>query len=124
MRATKKHIATTSRAQHESNRIAMYICTMELNDERRRLIADYLSTRPVLRAYLFGSFARGEADASSDIDLLVDLDHSQRIGLQFIQMRLDLEKLLNAKVDLVSSTGLSKYVKPLVDREKQLIYAR
>jgi predicted nucleotidyltransferase len=97
---------------------------MKLDSDKKRLIADYLSTRPVLRAYLFGSYVRGEADADSDIDLLVDLDHSQRIGLQFIQMRIDLEKLLNAKVDLVSSNGLSKYLKPLVDQEKQLIYAR
>ncbi len=97
---------------------------MKLDNKKKQLISDYLSTRPVLRAYLFGSYVRGEADADSDIDLLVDLDHSQRIGLQFMQMRIDLEKLLNAKVDLVSSNGLSKYIKPLVDREKQLIYAR
>jgi len=97
---------------------------MTLDSEKKRLITEYLSTRPVLRAYLFGSYVRGEADAHSDIDLLVDLDHSQRIGLQFIQMRIDLEKLLNAKVDLVSSNGLSKYIKPQVDREKQLIYAK
>ncbi|MCF8461140.1 MAG: nucleotidyltransferase domain-containing protein [Flavobacteriales bacterium] len=97
---------------------------MKLDNKKKQLISDYLSTRPVLRAYLFGSYVRGEADAESDIDILVDLDHSQRIGLQFIQMRIDLEKLLNAKVDLVSSNGLSKYIKPLVDREKQLIYAR
>jgi predicted nucleotidyltransferase len=54
----------------------------------------------------------------------VDLDYSQKIGLQFIQMKIDLEKLLNLKVDLVSSKGLSKYIKPIVDREKELIYAR
>lgn len=79
---------------------------------------------PVLKAYLFGSYVRDEAGNQSDIDILVDLDYSQRIGLQFIQMKIDLEKLLNAKVDLVSSQGLSKYIKPVVDKEKQLIYAR
>jgi hypothetical protein len=39
-------------------------------------------------------------------------------------MKIDLEKLLNSKVDLVSSNGLSKYIKPIVENEKQLIYAR
>jgi uncharacterized protein len=87
-------------------------------------IQDYFKTRPVLKAYLFGSYVRGEADDTSDIDILVDLDYSQKIGLQFIQMKIDLEKLLNLKVDLVSSKGLSKYIKPIVDREKELIYAR
>jgi len=77
-----------------------------------------------LKAYLFGSYARNDADYQSDIDILVDLDYSQRIGLQFIQMKIDLEKLLNKKVDLVSSNGLSPYIKPLVENEKQLVYAR
>ena len=87
-------------------------------------IKKYFITKPVLKAYLFGSYVRGQADDNSDIDILVDLDYSQKIGLQFIQMKLDLEKLLNAKVDLVSSNGLSKYIKPIVDDEKFMIYAR
>jgi predicted nucleotidyltransferase len=39
-------------------------------------------------------------------------------------MQIDLENMLKTKVDLVSSNSLSKYIKPLVDKEKQLIYAR
>ncbi|HNX55301.1 MAG TPA: nucleotidyltransferase domain-containing protein [Prolixibacteraceae bacterium] len=97
---------------------------MKLDASQIETIKNYLKTRPVLKAYLFGSYVRDEADDQSDIDILVDLDYSQRIGLQFIQMKIDLEKLLNTKVDLVSSNGLSKYVKPRVDHEKQLIYAR
>jgi len=38
-------------------------------------------------------------------------------------MKLDLEKILNNKVDLVSSNGLSEYLRPVIDGEKQLIYA-
>lgn len=97
---------------------------MKLEASQIETIKNYLKTRPVLKAYLFGSYVRDEADDQSDIDILVDLDYSQRIGLQFIQMKIDLEKLLNTKVDLVSSNGLSQYVKPQVDHEKQLIYAR
>ncbi len=97
---------------------------MNLDEKKLKAICDYFITCPVLRAYLFGSYVRGEADNQSDIDILVDLDYSKKIGLQFIQMKIDLEKLLNSKVDLVSSNGLSKYIKPLVDSEKQLIYAK
>jgi predicted nucleotidyltransferase len=97
---------------------------MKLDANRIETIKKYFETRPVLKAYLFGSYARNEADFQSDIDILVDLDYSQRIGLQFIQMKIDLEKLLNIKVDLVSSNGLSQYIKPIVENEKQLIYAR
>jgi hypothetical protein len=39
-------------------------------------------------------------------------------------MKLDLEGLMGIPVDLVSSNGLSKYIKPFIDAEKELIYAR
>lgn len=97
---------------------------MKLNKRQIETINDYFRTCPVLKAYLFGSYDRGEADNQSDIDILVDLDYSQKIGLQFVQMKIDLGKLLNANVDLVSSNSLSEYIRPLVDSEKQLIYAR
>ena len=97
---------------------------MILDSTKIESIKDYFKTRPVLKAYLFGSCVRGIADNKSDIDILVELDHSQKIGLQFIQMKLDLEKLLNSEVDLVSSNGMSKYIKPRVDVEKRLIYEK
>jgi predicted nucleotidyltransferase len=97
---------------------------MNLDNSKIEAIKEYFKTRPVLKAYLFGSYVRGVADTKSDIDILVDLDYSQKIGLQFFQMKIDLEKLLNNKVDLVSSQGMSKYIKPLVDVEKRLIYAK
>jgi hypothetical protein len=97
---------------------------MNLDRSKIESLKKYFITQPVLKAYLFGSFVRDEADMNSDIDILVDLDYSQKIGLQFIQMKLDLEKLLNTKVDLVSSNGLSKYIQPIIDSEKREIYAR
>ena len=87
---------------------------MNLDNRKIESIKDYFRTRPVLKAYLFGSYLHGNANKESDIDILVDLDYSQKIGLQFIQMKMDLEKLLENKVDLVSSNGMSKYIKPIV----------
>jgi predicted nucleotidyltransferase len=97
---------------------------MDLDNSKLETIKEYFRTRPVLRAYLFGSYVRGQADDQSDIDILVDLDYTQKIGLGFVQMQIDLEMMLKRKVDLVSSNSLSKYIKPLVDSEKRLIYAR
>jgi len=97
---------------------------MSLTRNQLNIIKDFFSKQPVLRAYLFGSYSRGKENNESDIDLLVELDYSQPIGLEFIQMKLDLQKLLSKKVDLVSARGLSKYVKPILDKEKKLIYAR
>jgi predicted nucleotidyltransferase len=97
---------------------------MKLENSKIESIKQYFNTQPVLKAYLFGSYVRGQADSESDIDILVDLDYSQRIGLRFVQMKIDLEEILNSKVDLVSSNGLSKYIKPIIDTEKMMIYAR
>ena len=97
---------------------------MHLDASKLDIIKEYFSTRPVLKAYLFGSYVRGQADRHSDIDILVDLDYTKRIGLGFFQMRIDLEEILHTKVDLVSSNGLSKHLKPVIESEKKLIYAR
>lgn len=96
---------------------------MQLGKTQISKIKEYFKTKPVLKAYVFGSYVRNEARIDSDLDLLVELDYSKSIGLQFVQMKFDLEQLLGKKVDLVSSNALSKYIKPIVDSEKTLIYS-
>lgn len=97
---------------------------MKLDQKYFELIRNYLKDKPVKKAYLFGSFSSGNEMPESDIDILVDLDYTNPIGLEFVQMQLDLEKILDKKVDLVSSNGLSKHIQPSIDKEKVLIYAR
>ena len=93
-----------------------------MNSEMIDMIREYFRTQPVLRAWLFGSFARGEETPDSDIDILVDLDYSKPVGLEFVQMQLDLMELLRKPIDLVSSRGLSKNIKPYIDKDKVLLY--
>jgi predicted nucleotidyltransferase len=97
---------------------------MQLGKSQISKINTYFKSKPVLKAYLFGSYVRNEANENSDLDLLVELDYSEKIGFQFVQMKFDLEHLLNIKVDLVSSNAISKYIKPIIDSEKTLIYAK
>ena len=67
---------------------------------------------------LFGSYSRNEADKHSDVDVLVDFQ--QPIGIAFIDLADELEKLLQAKVDLVSRKGIKpKYFQSI---EPDLIY--
>lgn len=93
-----------------------------MNSEMIDMIREYFRTQPVLRAWLFGSFARGEETPDSDIDILVDLDYSKPVGLEFVQMQIDLMELLRKPIDLVSSRGVSKYIKPFIDKDKVLLY--
>ncbi|HEY4195885.1 MAG TPA: nucleotidyltransferase domain-containing protein [Mucilaginibacter sp.] len=95
---------------------------MYLKENDIQIIRDYFADKPVLKAYLFGSYSRKEADSNSDIDILVDLDYSRHIGLGFVQMKLDLEDQLHKSVDLVSSQAVSRHLLPFINRDKQLIY--
>ena len=88
------------------------------------LIAAYFTTQPVLKAWLFGSYARGEQRADSDVDILVALDKSQPIGLKFFGMWNDLEELLGRNVDLVSEGTLLPFAQETAERDKILIYER
>lgn len=97
---------------------------MILEPKYRKIISDYFQDKPVLKAYLFGYYVRGEANEQSDVDILIELDYSQYIGLAFVEMQLDLQDILSRKVDLVSERGLSKFIKPFIEQEKELIYAR
>ncbi|MFC1770380.1 nucleotidyltransferase family protein [Candidatus Margulisiibacteriota bacterium] len=87
-------------------------------------ISDYFSSKPVSRAYLFGSTARNENTEDSDIDILVELDHSKPIGFGFFKMHLELEGLLGKKVDLATPNSLSVFIKSRVNKEKKLIYEK
>ena len=87
-------------------------------------IAEYFKTQPVLKAWLFGSFARGEETPESDVDILVVLDHSKPVGLQFFGMYEDLKELLGRPVDLVVDRSLAPFARESVARDKKLIYER
>jgi len=89
-----------------------------------RKIAEYFKTQPVLKAWLFGSYARGEETPESDVDLLIILDHSQPIGLKFFGMWGELERLLGRSVDLVVDRSLSPFARESAERDKILIYER
>ncbi len=95
-----------------------------LQKRKINLIADYFKDKPVLKAYLFGSHVHNEANIDSDIDILVELDYSQQIGLKYIKMQNELQDILKSKVDLLSANAVSKYIRPIIDHEKYLIYEK
>ena len=97
---------------------------MNLSANELNIIRHYLRDKPVVRAYVFGSYARNEAGTTSDLDLLVELDYTKPIGLQFIGMKFDLEDSLHKRVDLVSLSGLSPRLRPFIEKDRQLIYER
>ena len=72
-----------------------------------------LKTYGVEEIGVFGSFARGDQNAESDIDISVELNHDKvPVGLfEFAGMQFYLEDLLGRKVDLVTKTGIKPMIK-------------
>ncbi len=65
---------------------------------------------------VFGSRAQGDADAESDLDLLVRLDQDRSI-LDIVAIKQDLEDLLGCRVDVVTEAAISPYIRSQVVRE-------
>lgn len=88
-------------------------------------IAEYFKTQPVLKAWLFGSYSRGEERPDSDVDIMVMLDRNAHVGLfKLSGMHLDLQDLLDMRVDLVTDKGLLPFARESAEHDKKLIYER
>lgn len=88
-------------------------------------IKDYFATQPVIKAWVFGSYARGEQREDSDIDIMIVPDRNAHVGLFLLSgMRLDLQDILGKEVDLVTEKGLMPFARPSVERDKILAYER
>lgn len=85
-----------------------------LGRNKNRLFISY----PIKSLAIFGSFARNENNELSDIDILVEFNG--KIGIRFIDLANELEKLMELKVDLVSKKGIKKRF--LESIEEDLIY--
>ena len=101
-------------------------------EEITRRVTPVAKKYKLAAVYLFGSYARGDATAESDVDLLVDLTGSDLDSILKIGGLCDaLEAALGASIDLITVDGLEqppkrrsdKYFKENVKRERMMIYA-
>ncbi len=102
---------------------------MLTTEQIKTVVSDYFKDKPVKKVYLFGSYARGEADEKSDVDLLVDLDYEKKIGWQFFGWYQDLQKVLLKKTDVVPNAEKPEHTSnwqfiERVNKEKKLIYEK
>lgn len=87
-------------------------------------IREYFKTKPVEKAWVFGSFSRGEERPDSDVDILVQFLPDVKMGLAFCGMICDLEDALQRPVDLVREGCIKPFAKDSVEHDKILVYER
>lgn len=95
---------------------------MYLTEQELDTIRAYFRTKPVLKAWLFGSYARGEADEESDVDLLVNVDYQQLDVFDYLNWPEQLADSLGKKVDLGSDKYVLRFYRSFIEADKQLIY--
>lgn len=83
-------------------------------------IVPILKKAGVKKSELFGSYARGDAKLSSDIDLLVDMPKGTTL-IDLVGLQLELEDTLEKKVDLVTYGAISPLLKKYIDKDKKPI---
>lgn len=96
---------------------------MVSKEEAYKIIKAYLADKPVKKVQVFGSFARGEQNADSDIDILLEMEHP--VGMMALsRYRLDLQDLTGLKVDLGTTKGVSIHARPYIERDLETVYEK
>ncbi|MCX6349285.1 MAG: nucleotidyltransferase family protein [Candidatus Aureabacteria bacterium] len=89
---------------------------LEVVRARREEILRLAARHGARNVRVFGSAARGDADERSDIDLLVEMEPDRSL-LDHAALWIDLQKLLNRRVDVVSERGIKPRIRNRVLRE-------
>ena len=90
---------------------------IEAHRSEIRALAEHRGIRDVR---VFGSMARGDADETSDVDLLVTLP-SGRTGLALGGLLMDVQKLLQRRVEVVTERGLHPALRERILQEAELL---
>jgi|WetSurMetagenome_2_1015567.scaffolds.fasta_scaffold332096_2 uncharacterized protein len=86
-------------------------------------IVPTLKREGVLKAALFGSYARGEAVKNSDIDVLVKLKKNKSL-LDLADLKIKLEKKLHKSVDVITYNSIHPLLKKTILKDERIIYAK
>ncbi len=94
-----------------------------IKDKIRGAIENNPDRQIIKRAMLFGSYAYGSPNSDSDIDLIVELDPSVKVGFfKFAEIQRTLGEYAGKKVDLLTKESLSKYFRDEVLSKAELVY--
>lgn len=100
---------------------------MLTTEQIKQTVTEYFKDKPVKKVYLFGSYARGEADESSDVDLLLEIADDAPVTYFTLGGYLaDMRDQFERKVDIVTVDSLQKdrYFTKFVEEQKKVLYVK
>lgn len=87
--------------------------------EIKEKIVTILKSHGVKRASIFGSFARKEETAKSDVDILIEFKNSEKKSLlDLVGLKIELERILKRKVDIVEYPAIKPLIKKRILKEQ------
>ncbi|MBU1622920.1 MAG: nucleotidyltransferase family protein [Candidatus Woesearchaeota archaeon] len=87
--------------------------------EIQRKVVPLLKKYGVVRAGIFGSYARGEQKKKSDLDLLIEVKKKSKFSLfDLVGLEMKLEQKLGKKVDLLTYNGINHRLKEMILSEE------
>ncbi len=89
--------------------------------EFKKLVTPVLKRNDVVRAGVFGSFARGEARKNSDIDILIEFKGRKSL-LDLVGVKQELEEKLKRKTDVLTYKSIHPFLKEIILNEEVRIY--
>jgi hypothetical protein len=87
------------------------------------VLADLCERNGIRRLRVFGSFARGDESATSDIDLIADFADRKSL-IDLVRIERELSERLGRSVDLLTEAALSPYLRDQILRDARLVYER
>ena len=95
---------------------------MEDFEEMKKKIVKILKKNKVVRAGIFGSYARGEQKENSDIDILVEINDKKFSLLDLVGLEMEIKSILKKEIDLLTYKGISPYLRDrILEEEVRLI---
>lgn len=103
----------------------LYLQKEPMNQIIINKLRQFFTYQPIEKAWVFGSYSRGEETKDSDVDILVRFAKDANITLfKYVSIVDDLQKLLHKRIDLVEEGQLKDFAKDSAEQDKILIYER
>ncbi len=91
------------------------------NQEIKNYITNFLKEKGVIKASIFGSFARGDNTESSDIDLILQLSSDKNL-FDLAEIKVDLEEKFRRKIDVLTYNSINPHIKEEILQEQEILF--